>query len=123
MQSIIQKKLYGSVKVFFLDRDLLKERIITIVGELTAEKPEVHKVILFGSVAEGKALPSSDVDLLVIVDGSTERFIDRPSRYLPYFESIPLDVDCFVYTAEEIDSGRHPIAAAALQHGTVLYKR
>lgn len=123
MQSIIQKKSYGSVKVYFLDSDLLKERITTIIHKLTAEKPEVRRVILFGSVAEGKALPSSDVDLLIVIDGSTERFIDRPSNYLPYFESIPLDVDCFVYTAEEIDSGRHPIAETANRHGKVLYNR
>lgn len=54
---------------------------------------------------------------------STKRFIDRPEQYLPYFESIPLSVDCFVYTAEEVDSGRHPIAATAIEHGTVLYER
>ncbi len=93
MQSIIQKKSYGSVKVYFLDSDLLKERITTII----------HK--------------------LIVIDSSSERFIDRPSNYLPYFESIPLDVDCFVYTAEEIDSGRHPIAETAHRHGKVLYNR
>ena len=123
MQSIIQKKLYGSVRVYFLDRNLLKEKIHAIIPGLASENPEISKVILFGSVAEGKALPSSDVDLLLIIDSSSERFIDRPDRYLPYFESIPLGVDCFVYTVEEINSGKHPVAETVLRDGKVLYER
>jgi len=60
-------------------------------------------------------MPSSDVDLLLV--------IDRPVRYLPYFDKIPMGVDCFVYTVEEIKSGKHLVAETVLKDGTVLYKR
>ncbi|MCH8207131.1 MAG: nucleotidyltransferase domain-containing protein [Chloroflexi bacterium] len=42
---------------------LLKEKLPT---------DEVHSIVLFGSVARGDAGPESDIDLLVIYDGSFE---------------------------------------------------
>lgn len=123
MQSIIRKKSYDSVKVFFLNRKLLVEQIEQAAAELVTERPEVRKIILFGSVAEGRALPSSDIDLLLITDRNTERFIDRPSPYIPYFQHIPMSVDCFVYSVEEIQSGNHSIPVTAIKTGTVLFER
>lgn len=123
MQSIIQKKSYGSVKVFCLDRTLLKKKVTKIIHKRSREKPEVQKVILFGSVAEDRALPSSDVDLLLSIDNSNERFIDRSSHYLPYFQTLPMDVECFVYTNKEVRSGNYPIIMTALEKGIVLFER
>ncbi len=110
------------MKVFFLDRELLKERIRNAVEVLTADCPEVYMVILFGSVAEDRALPSSDIDILLIIDSSDERFIDRPTIYLPYFQQLPMGVDCFVFTREEVQSGKHQIIGTANRQGVVLFK-
>lgn len=123
MQSIIRKKSYDSVKVFFLNRKLLIEKIKQATAELVTERPEVRKVILFGSVAESRALPSSDIDILLITECNNERFIDRPPRYLSFFQDIPMSVDCFVYSVEEIQSGKHPLAQTAIRMGTVLFER
>ena len=120
MQPIIRKKSYGSVKVFSLDRELLLSRLRELAGKLSSERSEVLEAVLFGSVAEGRALPSSDVDILLIIEQSEERFIDRPDTYRQYFASIPMDVDCKVYTVGEMKSGNHPLAETALQRGLVL---
>ena len=42
----------------------LKDEIIAQVGDC------VHSIVLFGSVARGEATPDSDIDLLLITDGS-----------------------------------------------------
>ncbi len=123
MQSIIRKKSYDSVKVFFLDRDLLIREIEKTIDDIAAECPEVRKVVLFGSVAEGRALPSSDIDVLLITDRDSERIIDRPAHYLPYFEHIPMGVDCFVYTKEELESRKYSIPRTAIDRGKVLFER
>ena len=111
------------MKVFFLNRKLLKKRIKKIVVELAEEKPELRKVVLFGSVAEDRSLPSSDVDVLFIVESTNLRFLDSASEYLSYFQSISLDVDCFVYTEEEVHSGNHPMVFTAFETGITLFQR
>lgn len=49
----------------------LRERLSRVVARL-AQAPETCQVILFGSWAEGRARPDSDLDLLVVAD-TTER--------------------------------------------------
>ncbi len=41
------------------------------------EIPEVRKVILFGSVAEGRAVAGSDTDVAVVLDRRSGRTMDR----------------------------------------------
>ena len=56
--------------------ELLKERLPT---------DKVHSIVLFGSVARGEATADSDIDLLVIYDGS----FDTQSR----FNDMVYDID------------------------------
>jgi predicted nucleotidyltransferase len=93
------------------------------VKKLTAEQPDVSRVLLFGSVASDRALPSSDVDLIVVVDESDERCIDRSDRFYPYFRSIPLGFDIFVYTQAEIEKADNPLARRAIASGIELFIR
>ena len=62
---------------------------------------EIEQVILFGSLARGEAAPVSDADLLVILSWSVQQFLERIPRYLPV--GLPVGVDVFPYTREEID--------------------
>ena len=103
MQSVIQKKSYGSVKVFWLDKDLLKKRIQQAAKKIMAMNSDVEKVMLFGSLAQDKATAFSDADILIVVKDSTKRFIDRPIDFAPYFRNIGVEVDLFVYTRKEIE--------------------
>lgn len=111
------------MKVFFLDRTRLREKIEETVLQMAEARPEIQQVVLFGSVADGRALPSSDIDLLLIVDDCADRFIDRPAQYRRHLESLPMDVDCFVYSNVEISSSSHPLAKTAIDHGEVIFSR
>lgn len=102
MPSAVQKRSYGSVKVFWLDKKFLKERLKESARRLIGEKADVEKVMLFGSLAADRATAFSDVDILIVVFSSDKRFIDRPDEFRQYFEGAGLSVDLFVYTHEEI---------------------
>ena len=121
LRSVIQKKSYGSVKAFWLDRNLLKSRIKKAVTKLSHENESVTKVVLFGSVASDRALPSSDADILVVVRDTDTPFLDRPNLYRDYFSDIGVGVDLFVYTQQEVASGSIPVAVTALASGIELY--
>lgn len=111
----------GSVTVRWLDRDLLKRRIAEAARALGRAHEAVTQVVLFGSAASGRALPSSDADVLIVVRNSTARFIDRAVPFRPFFSEIGVGVDLFVYTEPEIRSASIPVAVTALRTGIVLY--
>jgi predicted nucleotidyltransferase len=121
-RSVIRKQSYGTVKVFWLDRSLLKSRIMQAARSLSREHEEVVQVVLFGSVASDRAVPSSDADILVVVRDSDTPFLDRSSLFRGYFSDIGVGVDLFVYTQQEVASSRIPVAIAALRTGIELYK-
>lgn len=64
--------------------------------------PEVERVILFGSLSRGDAVPGSDADLLVILGDSDLPFHDRSAKYR--FESAGIGTDVFAYTQGEVDA-------------------
>lgn len=120
MQSAVRKESYGSVTVFWLERDLIKRRLHKAAEELGRTRPEVQRVILFGSLAHDRAVPGSDADVLVIAQNE-DRWIDRAMAYRPYFDGLGVGLDLFVHTEAEI--ARSPVAAVALRTGIELWPR
>ena len=120
-RSVIQKRSYGSVKVFWLDRNLLVSRITRAARNLGRRHEEVVRVVLFGSVACDRAVPSSDVDLLVVMRACDTPLLDRAALFREYFLDLGVGVDLFVYTEREVAAGDIPIANRALRTGIVLY--
>ena len=118
------KKSYGSVQVTWLDRPAVLAAVISSVHQLAGRKPEVQKVILFGSMARGDAVPGSDVDLLVVLTESGQPFLERISQYL--VSGVPVGVDVFPYTEHELagmlEDG-NPFIRQALNEGITLYER
>ena len=96
----MQTRSYGSVKVIYLDRSAVIDATRKAVKKLVEDRPEVQKVILFGSMARGDAVPGSDVDLLVVLADSDRTFMDRIGIYRPL--GIPIGVDVFPYTEKEL---------------------
>lgn len=123
MRSAVRRASYGSAKVAWLDRDRLGLNIRTAVDALAAERPEVRKVILFGSSARGTSTAASDVDLILIVENTDDRFIDRPLAYQPYFRDVGLGVDLVVYTREETRTHELSLLRVAERTGRVLFER
>jgi predicted nucleotidyltransferase len=95
------EKSSNSVKVVFADKDRVLRQLKGYVENLKRTRPEVQKVGLFGSYATDTFGPASDVDLLIILGQSSERFLDRIPGYLP--EDLSVSCDVFPYTREKID--------------------
>ena len=121
MRSRVQRRSYGSVTVFWLDREGARRAVQEGADRLGRERPEVLYVGLFGSLAEGRAVPGSDADVIVLVSESARRSLDRPLDYLPYFDAVGLGVDLFVYTPAEAE--RIPLARGALARARPLWQR
>ena len=121
MRSVIQTRSFGSAKVFWLDRDEALRRLRAAADLIVRERPEVQAVHLFGSLAEDRAVPGSDADVLILLERSDRRWIDRPLEYVGCFEDVGMPVELFCYTAEEAE--RTPLPARALEHGMLLARR
>lgn len=97
----------------------LEAELPRLVGALKAIG--VQRIVLFGSMAQGKAGLGSDLDLLVIWDtplGFMERTIELYRRLQPR-----VAVDLFVYTPEEMARmADRPLIRRALMEGKVLYE-
>ena len=111
-----------SVKVFWLDRSRLMERLNRVVRTLGDRHPEIESIYLFGSLARGDAVPGSDADLLIVVSHGDEPFRDRPTRY--HTTGVGVGVDVVVYTREELDAlleADNEFARRAMREGVRLF--
>ncbi|MFN4071260.1 MAG: nucleotidyltransferase domain-containing protein [Thermus caldifontis] len=90
-----------SVKVFFppWTQEEILERLKEGLESLRTEVP-LRKAYLFGSWATGRALPGSDVDLLLIYRGPTRHDLHRLVRRA--FKGLPVEVHA--YTEEEAEA-------------------
>ncbi len=123
MRSVIRKRSFNSVRTYSLDHDALLANLREVAAQLASEHPEATRVVLFGSVAEDRAVPASDADILIIVCESPHRFIDRALVYLPLFAEVGVGIDVFVYTESEVAGRTVPLIERALSHGVTLFAR
>ncbi len=97
---VVQKRSYGSVQRFSLDKARAIRELRRVARRLVADDPRVEVVVLFGSLAQGRALPGSDADLLLVLrEHRLERWCDRIPEYLL---DVPMPVEVFPYTWEEV---------------------
>lgn len=74
--------------------------VVDWARSLARRRPEIERIGYFGSYARGSWGVGSDVDLVVVVTTSEERF---ERRSLPYDASkLPVDADVLVYTPAEL---------------------
>lgn len=69
-------------------------------------------------------MPSSDIDLLIVLSDTDLRFLDRAAKYLP--DGFPVGIDVFAYTQEELDvmlSDGNPFIKRAMETGRLLFSR
>jgi len=114
----VRRESYGSVTVFWLETEKVLRRLREAAEALVDARPEVRAVHLFGSLAEGRAVPGSDADLMIVLESSERRWMDRPLEYGEFFSGIGMPVELFCYTEEE--AARVPLARRALERGTRL---
>ncbi|MGC8958948.1 MAG: nucleotidyltransferase domain-containing protein [Chloroflexia bacterium] len=98
--------------------DASLERIVALLSR----RPEVQRVILFGSYAEGRADLLTDLDLLVVMESPLD-FVARTAALYRELDSA-VDVDLLVYTPEEFERHRqHGFLRRILAKGKVLYEK
>ncbi len=114
--SLVLEKSYGSVRVFWLQREEAIKRLKSAAENLIMERTEVEEVVLFGSLNEGRAIPGSDADLLIVVKKKHET-----EDYIDYFADVGIPCDLFCYTREELEE--NDFARSAYQKGRVLARR
>lgn len=95
-------------------------RILAVL--IDAFKPE--EIYVFGSTARGEATPDSDVDLLLVVNESTESRVQRAQRAHRAIGLRSISVDVIVLTREEFERRRRvpaSLPATVLREGKLLY--
>ncbi len=106
------------MRIFWLDSDEVLRRLRAAARRLVGDRPEVASVHLFGSLSAGRAVPGSDADVLILLERSDRRWLDRPLDYLPAFDDVGVPVELFCYTPDEVE--RTPLAQRALAGATIL---
>ncbi|MBI2822452.1 MAG: nucleotidyltransferase domain-containing protein [Acidobacteria bacterium] len=100
----------------------VKRALQSLVAELRA-RSEVRAVWLIGSYHRNDFGPFSDVDLVLVVAHSEERFVDRPARFRSGV--FPVSIDLFVYTLQEVAEmrqSRHPFWKHIEENHTALFQ-
>lgn len=100
---MLVKRSLGSVSLISIDKEKLFKRLKDIAALIKKENKEVLEVRLFGSIAKEENTGKSDVDIVVIVSGSSEDIFHRTLKFRRYFD-IEVPVDILVYTKQEIDN-------------------
>jgi predicted nucleotidyltransferase len=120
----MRTEYYGSVKVTYFEKEKVWKALRELAAKLERSHPEIRRALVFGSLVHDRAVPGSDVDLLLVLDQSELPFLDRPARYRP--EGFPVGLDVFAYTTDEIDKMLHEgnfFVKRALAEGVTLFDR
>jgi len=92
------------VRISFLDRGRAIAELRDAAQRLVAKDGRVLAVGLFGSLARGQALPSSDADVLIVLSTHPQpRWFDRIAEYAEAFNATSLPVEPFTYTQDELE--------------------
>jgi uncharacterized protein len=98
----------------------IKDRILQAAGD------SVERIVLHGSRAVGRARPTSDYDILVVLHDPVEDWVRESLRLSELFVDFEHPVDIQVFGVEEFEECRPvpaTIAYPADQFGTVLFAR
>jgi uncharacterized protein len=120
----MRTEYYGSVKVTYFEKEKVWEALKELAADLERAHPEIVRALVFGSLVHDRAVPGSDVDILLVLDQTELRFLDRPAKYRP--ERFPVGLDVFAYTQEEMEQmlgEGNFFLKRALREGKTLFDR
>jgi len=90
----------SGVVVKSVDDRAVRRAMDAYATRLLADHPEIEEVVVFGSFAEGNWAPGSDLDIFIVLSGSSVPVRERIPALLP--GPFPVGVDLFPYTRDEI---------------------
>ena len=100
----------------------LMDRALKRVTVFLAGKPEVERIVLFGSYVAGKRDLFTDLDLLVVMSSELD-FVSRTADLYRQIR-VGVDFDLLVYTPEEFEEQREKgFIRKVLETGQVLYEK
>ena len=93
----------GSVKILSIQRDELLRALEGISQQIQRAHREVKEIWLFGSVARGDQVGTSDVDILIVVYGAGPA--DRLNAALDFasYFALPVGVDLLVMGEMQVE--------------------
>lgn len=97
---------------------------LTRFVEMVVREFNPHKIILFGSMAEGKPRLWSDIDIVVVRE-TDKNFIDRGLEIINQFKTM-IGIDLLVYTPDEFKqlcAERLFFQQEIIAKGKILYER
>lgn len=102
--------------------DVLKKLRLGL-QEFFAPTPEVRKVLIFGSWASDSWRPTSDVDLLIVLDDASAVDWHQRWRYFPL--NLDWPADCLVLSEREIASmlaEKNSFMSSVLERALLVYE-
>ncbi len=102
---MLRQKSSDSVKLISLNQNEVLAALMDIAERIRKDHPDVSSIRVFGSIARGDHVGTSDVDVLIILNRDIHTLTDRLAqirRFYPYFD-LPIGVDLLVYTQDEIE--------------------
>lgn len=120
----MRSEYYGSVKVTYFEKERVWEALRELAADLERTRPEIMRAVVFGSLVHDRAVPGSDVDLLLVLEDSELPFLDRAGAYRP--ERFPVGLDIFAYTRDEMEqmlAEGNFFLKRALAEGETLFER
>jgi len=115
------------VRVFSLNKEKILIQLKTKISDFAKDKPEIKKVILFGSLVKGNYTPFSDADIIIVLYDNTEvstKIRDRIPDY--YIDDMPIPTDVFPYKEKELEkkiSEGSFFIKDAINKGQILFSR
>ena len=99
---MLQLRSSDSVKTIYLERDEVLSALSAVAAKIREERPEVVSVRLFGSIARGDQVGTSDADVLIVLRAGTQgNPVDWIRTYYGYFR-LPVPVDLLVYNEDQV---------------------
>lgn len=114
----------SSVRVRYLDRDVVLASLRELAMRLGAERTEILEIRLFGSLARGQRNPFADADLLIVLEASDLPARERIALYKPTRAPVPMDLTVCTRDelARELAAGNR-FLKRVLASSLVLYSR
>ena len=66
----MRRRSFGSARAFFIDPPRIIEALRAAAARAVDSEPMIARIVLFGSLPRGDAVPGSDADLLVVLRGN-----------------------------------------------------
>ena len=101
--------------------DIIKNDITDIVANFSRSQfsDNIKKIILFGSFANRKYQPDSDIDIAVVVKNKPAK--NQIADYYLITDNIKRDTDLLFCTEEQLLSGKY-VYSEILREGVTIYE-